>query len=194
MALTSLFGAVLSGGPALAQGPSFSCAQASSSVERLVCADQSLSDLDRKLAEVFVQAAATRMATADPVTLKAEQRGWIKGRDDCWKSKDMRGCVEQLYQDRIVELQARYGLVAAEPPIVWVCDGDAKSLVTVRFFDTDPPTLIAERGGRSSLMYGRSAASGARYEGQNTAFWEHHGEAAVVWGVGAPEMTCRPLR
>ena len=39
--------------------------------------------------------------------LKAEQRGWIKGRNDCWKSDDMRGCVANEYRYRINELKDR---------------------------------------------------------------------------------------
>ncbi|UCD78104.1 MAG: MliC family protein [Desulfobacterales bacterium] len=32
--------------------------------------------------------------------------------------------------------------------------------------------------------------SGAKYQGQNESFWEHQGEAAIVWGYGSPEMRC----
>lgn len=39
--------------------------------------------------------------------LKAEQRGWIKGRNDCWRSDDMRGCVAGEYRLRINELKDR---------------------------------------------------------------------------------------
>jgi len=30
------------------------------------------------------------------------------------------------------------------------------------------------------------------YEGRNEMFWEHQGEARIVWGYQAPEMTCKP--
>lgn len=39
--------------------------------------------------------------------LKAEQRGWVKGRNDCWKSGDQRGCVKRSYDERIGELKDR---------------------------------------------------------------------------------------
>jgi len=30
-----------------------------------------------------------------PLVLTAEQRGWIKGRNECWKSDNKRRCVEE---------------------------------------------------------------------------------------------------
>lgn len=172
-------------------GPSFSCARAEEgSIEALVCGDAQLSALDRRLAEVFA-AAAGEAVNEQPPVLKAEQRGWIKGRDDCWKSDDRRSCVLTEYQHRIAELQARYRLVEGTGPVRFTCDGDPRSEVVATFFPTEPPTLIAERGDSVSLMYLERSASGSRYQGRNEAFWEHQGEVTVTWGYGAPEMRCR---
>ncbi|TWA60927.1 uncharacterized protein FBZ84_113126 [Azospirillum baldaniorum] len=172
-------------------GPSFSCATVEAgSIERMVCTDAGLSALDRKLAEVYGEA-TSKAADEHPPVLKAEQRGWIKGRNDCWKADDRRACVEEQYRLRIAELQARYRLVPAIGPVRFACDGQAGNELTATFFETDPPTMIAERGDEVSLMVGQPAASGARYQGRNESFWEHQGEARVTWGYGAPEMTCR---
>ncbi len=175
---------------AAATGPSYDCAQAAvGSIEKLVCGDEALSALDRKLAQVY--AAATRKATNEhPPVLRAEQRGWIKGRDDCWKAEDRRKCVETEYLRRIAELQARYRLVQAIGPVVYACDGDPRNEVVATYFRTDPPTLIAERGDQVSLMYLQASGSGARYRGRNESLWEHQGEALITWGHGSPEMRC----
>lgn len=171
-------------------GPSFSCAKAEEgSIEALVCGDPQLSALDRRLAEVFA-AAAAKAVNEQPPVLKAEQRGWIKGRDDCWKSDDRRSCVLTEYQRRIAELEARYQLVAGTGPVRFTCDGDPSSEVVATFFPTEPPTLIAERGDSVSLMYLERSASGSRYQGRNETFWEHQGEATVTWGYGTAEMRC----
>jgi uncharacterized protein len=165
----------------------------SGSIEEMVCKDKNLSALDRKLAEVYA-AALKKAANEHPPVLKAEQRGWIKGRNDCWKSKDRRTCVADNYRLRITELQAKYRLVPATGPVTWACDGDPKNEVVVTFFKTDPPTLIAERGDQVSLMYLQPAASGVRYQGPNESYWEHQGEATITWGYGAPEMRCTKKR
>jgi uncharacterized protein len=186
MCLSAVFQA-----PARAAEPSFDCDKAEGTVEETICADDELAALDNELAAVY--AAAARKATNEnPPVLKAEQRGWIKGRNDCWKSDDPRACVADTYRLRIAELQARYRLVPEKGPVWYVCDGDPRNEVVVRYFKTDPPTLIAERGDQVSLMVAQSSASGAKYQGRNETFWEHRGEATVVWGYEAPEMRCLP--
>ncbi|MFO1394041.1 MAG: MliC family protein [Steroidobacteraceae bacterium] len=174
-------------------GPSFSCANVEQgSIEALVCGDAGLSALDRKLAGVHAE--ARRKATSEhPPVLAATQRGWIKGRDDCWKDKDVRACVADAYTMRIVELQARYRLVPQVGPVSFACDGDPRNELVVTYFRTEPGSLIAERGDETSLMTQQPAASGARYQGRNESFWEHQGVATVVWGYEAKPMQCRPL-
>lgn len=176
------------------QGPSYDCNKVTAhSIEAQICDDGELSALDRELAIVY--AAATEKASSEhPPQLKAEQRGWIKGRNECWKSDDKRACVREAYRYRIAELQARYRLVPGRGPVRFVCEGDPANEVIATFYKTDPPTLVAERGDSVSVMYGQPSASGAKYQGRNESFWEHQGEAKITWGYDAPEMRCKPLR
>jgi uncharacterized protein len=169
--------------------PAFDCKKATGTVEPFVCGDEELTALDRKMAEVFA-AAAKKTANERPPTLKAAQRGWIKGRNDCWKSSDVRACVSDEYKRRIAELQARYRLVPMKGPFFFACDSNPANELVATFFETNPEVMIAERGEQVSLMYSQPAASGARYQGRNESFWEHQGEARVVWGYGATEMRC----
>jgi len=92
---------------------------------------------------------------------------------------------------RIAELQARYRLVPQQGPVTYQCDGDPRNEVVVTFFETDPPTAIAEHGDSVSMMYLQPSASGAKYVGRNETFWEKSGEALVTWGFEAPEMRCK---
>ena len=100
---TALF---LQGAAAWSASPSFNCAKASSSVEKLICNDAELAGLDRSLSSLYSRVLENSSA-ADKKRLKTEQRGRVKGRDDCWKSDDMRGCVAQEYRYRIDELKDR---------------------------------------------------------------------------------------
>jgi uncharacterized protein len=179
-------------GAALAQGPSFFCAKArTGSIEEMICSDRTLSSLDRKLADVYME--ASKATNTHRSTLQEEQRGWIKGRDECWTSNDKRRCVEEVYKLRIAELQALYRLVPGLAPVTFACDDDPPSEVIAMFFRTDPPTMVARRGDSMSLMYVQPSGSGARYQGPNESFWEHQGEALVTWGYGAPEMRCKKV-
>jgi uncharacterized protein len=176
--------------PAQADSPAFDCAKArDGSIEKLVCSDAARSSLDRTLAEVYA-AAARKAGNEHPPTLKAEQIGWIRGRNDCWKSDDRRACVETEYRQRIVSLQARYRLVAGSGPATFFCDGDRRNELIVTFFATDPQTLIAERGDATSLMVRQSTGPEARYVGRNETFTGTDGTAVVTWGYGALPMRC----
>jgi len=177
-----------------AASPGFDCAKVRQpSTEAIVCADVELSKLDRQMAQVYA-AALKKAHNQRPPLLKAEQRGWIKGRNDCWKSADRHQCIAESYRLRIAELQARYRLIPPMATVRYACDGNPANEVVATFFNTNPATLIAERGDAVSFMVQQRSASGARYQGRNVSLWEHQGEAKVVWGYQTPEMRCRPLR
>jgi len=180
-------------GTAMAQVPTYDCDEAEiNSIEAMICQDKDLSRFDRELSDVY--GAASKKATNEHLSvLKAEQRGWIKGRDDCWKNDDKRRCVRDEYQRRIVELQAKYRLVPSNGPVEFVCKNKPESQVFVTFFKTNPPTLIAKHGDGVSLMYLQRSASGARYEGRNEVFWEHQGEALITWGNESTQMHCTKM-
>ena len=188
------FGCFAFGQAAMAQGPSYACDNVEpGSIEDMVCKDEELAALDRDLSGVY-SAALKKAVNEHPPLLKAGQRGWIKGRDDCWKADVERDCVREQYQLRIAELQASYRLLPGSGPIFFSCDDEFGSEVIVTFFQTDPPTLIAERGDSVSLMYLLPSASGTKYQGRNESFWEHQGKALITWGHGSPEMRCEKMR
>ncbi|GMG86358.1 lysozyme inhibitor LprI family protein [Biformimicrobium ophioploci] len=95
----------------IAVTPSFPCTpRLQSSIEQMICLDTGLAALDRELAEVFQKALEKTVDENEQKYLRAEQRGWIKGRNDCWKSEDRRRCAEESYRRRIAELNDRYQL------------------------------------------------------------------------------------
>jgi uncharacterized protein len=106
-AFSSLAAALcLAAGTAWAASPSFDCAKASHEVEKLICNDAELAKLDRSLSDLYGTVLKHTPAGQQKM-LKTEQRGWVKGRNDCWKSGDMRGCVAAEYKTRIDELKDR---------------------------------------------------------------------------------------
>jgi uncharacterized protein len=174
-------------------GPSFDCAKKlTSSVEQRICADPKLAALDRQMADVYA-AATAKASPADAQALSAMQRGWIKGRNGCWKSADVPACVETSYRQRIAELQARYELMAPVGSARYECPGSPPREASAAFFATDPPTAIVDFAGVSQLMFAAPSGSGARYTGGNRQFWEHQGVAMIRWGAAASEISC-PIR
>lgn len=175
--------------------PSFDCGRAEGEVERLICTDGELARLDRQLDSVWTRV-QSRMAEGDMPPgdrdrIRAEQRGWIRGRNECWKADDPRRCVVESYRRRAVALEAGFGLVEAGPTTFWSCRGTPADEFVVTFFETDPPSARVERGDGSDVMVAEPAASGTRYVGSfGRQAWLRGDEATFVWPQG-DTVPCR---
>jgi uncharacterized protein len=157
--------------------PSFDCAAATSDAEKLVCSDPALAALDRRLAEVHARAKAA--PGADHARLAAEQRGWAKGRDDCWKSVERSRCVSEAYMTRTAQLQIDNGETKAPEAAAYECDDNSKRFTVVYYNDLDPKTAVVTWGDDQALAFPMMAASGARYGREGMEIWEHQGELSV---------------
>lgn len=77
--------------------PSFDCAKASSKIEKLICSDADLADLDMALGDTF----STRIKAStesDKKALRESQKEWIKNvRNACQDVK----CASDAYTDRL---------------------------------------------------------------------------------------------
>ena len=95
---------------------------------------------------------------------------------------------------RIAELQARYRLLPHRGPDRYACAGDARNELLVSWFDTQPPTLYAERGDSVSLMFREPqppAPGEVLYVGRNESLRVRpSGQLGLRWGVDATEITC----
>lgn len=93
-----------------AQAASFDCSKAGTKVEKLICADESLSERDEQMAEAY--RAALKQAAA-PETLKKRQMQWLKDlRRYCKTAK----CVEGTYWARTRALEDGEGARVYDTP------------------------------------------------------------------------------
>ncbi len=176
--------------------PSFDCSKASGSIEELICQNDELATLDHKLAKYFKL--ATESYPAEELkTLKAGQRGWIKGRNDCWKSEDKSGCVRSNYQQRITDLQITTGSAEITHSAVFLCNPEKHDSITAVFYnETELPaavlTRLSDGVDEQKLLFLTHSGSGSRYLGQNVEFWSKGSEAIVTWGViDTAEFKCK---
>ena len=181
-------------GIAVAQ-PSFDCRKAGSEAEKLVCSDERLSQLDQRLAQTYkaaVSAAETLDAGADAALkdLRASQRGWIKGRDECWKAQDLRDCVESSYLIREGELVATWFLRDPMATASYSCENNPANEVTTYFFDTELPSVRLEYGDGVRTGFLVPAASGSKYTTQfGGMFWTKGDSSQFSWTEG-DAMSC----
>lgn len=182
----------LSAAAQAADGPTFNCAKAQGKVEQAICADAGLAARDRALADAYKAAAAkAKGKLAD--TLRAEQRGWVKGRNDCWKAegnetwitatwtvKTVKDCVDAQYRLRTAELQSVWRLL---PPATafFACNGNPADEVVVNAFASDPATIRLERGDRTVTLWQVGAAADGRFEGRNIDLVRQGANLKVNW-------------
>ena len=155
--------------------PSFDCAKAESSAQKLVCTDANLAALDREVDRLFVLARDGKsLSETRRKELLAVQRGWIKGVDDCWKSDNLRHCVVENYAMRTHQLRQGYAEARSEDdkgissgPSAMRCVG-LDALIGTTYVQSNPASVYAEWLDHGVLMESVPVASGVRYEG--TAF------------------------
>ena len=82
-----------------ARAATFDCDKASTFVEKVICSDTRLTNLDDQLGRQYKDALA---ASSNSGALKAEQKAWLSSRDQC-KDSD---CIMKAYDDRISILSA----------------------------------------------------------------------------------------
>ncbi len=151
-------------------GPSFSCARVTSTVNKLICATPALAALDRELAEMFTTVAA--QPTIDRAALQAEESKWVS---DLQRRCNDAACIESAYRGRIDDLRAKSAHAAspaadaetrpfpAPDPLL----ASARALIgkscvgfnfldalkpggpdpLAGFFEPQPPSLVGARGG-----------------------------------------------
>ena len=163
-----------------AEGPAFDCTNAEGQVEQLICRDAELAAFDVRL-DSFYRRAVESYPAEELDTLKAFQRGWIKGRNDCWKADDVSTCVRQSYRVRITELQIGSGALEAPQPVGYSCNEDES--ITASFYEAAelPAAVLTRVPDDQVIAYRVPAASGAKYEGRNVTFWTKGDEATVTW-------------
>jgi uncharacterized protein len=168
-------------------GPAFDCAKAEREIEQLVCQDETLAAKDLKLASVYRSAiAAIEKAGAGAAeaikALRATQRGWISGWNDCWKADDKRQCALERYEQRTAYLQARYFLIDGGAPVLYTCNSSPADEIVATFIATDPPSVRLERGDSLTVGILSPSSSGSRYEAEfGVYFWVDGGRAQVAW-------------
>lgn len=106
--------AVLCQSAMVARAASFDCAKASTQVERVICSDPTLSDLDMRVAQAYRAAAGGQ----DAVAIRTEQRQWLSEvRSKC---TDVR-CLTEAYNARLEALRRGQhrtsGVSRCDPPV-----------------------------------------------------------------------------
>ncbi len=165
----------------------FDCATPANKAQQLVCDDQQFTDLDRHVQTAYQQALAR--PGADRATLTTAQSAFATMRDGCADSVELRTCVLEAYQTRLVELAIADPATVAPPVVTYNCPADAGTLTAQFYNQLDPKTAVLDWKGVRVILFIQPSGSGARYGRQGSEYWEHQGE--VNLDLGGTKFVCR---
>lgn len=181
--------------------PSFNCKKAKASAEQLICRDAQLARLDRETQRLYLLARdGAKLTRARRKELIAYQRGWIKGRNDCWKATDLRRCVEENYVIRIHELRRGYAAARARNgdgisrgPLALACRNfDAG--ISLSFVEAEPALAYLGWRDKAVVLKQQPSGSGSRYTARTTEgaySLSLKGDGAVLELPGKRNLSCR---
>ncbi len=184
-----------------AADPSFDCTKAENDAEVAICASDMLADLDVEVTRLY-RLAVAGVSGARRDELKAMQRGWIKGRDECWKSSlGLETCIANEHAFRIMDLRTGYASARDRDetgislgPKVLNCDG-FDAAIGVVFVNSSAPMAVLKWRDMAVALSSVPSGSGAKYEsdafldGASSLFTE--GDEALFMPPGGAELKCR---
>lgn len=174
--------------------PSFSCSgEHLSSVEQLICTDSELARLDVQLQHEYQALLAQTDDEALTSHLRALQRGWIKGRDECWKSSPVGACVAREYRLRLSAVQELAGQISQSRRVVTVCEPLPEHEMVIHFYPTQPPIATLTWRGKASLLYRDDSASATIYRGAGTQLRQQDSEFIIDGLEEETSLSCQPL-
>jgi uncharacterized protein len=162
-----------------AEAASFDCANAERDIEKLICTDQELNELD-ELAISYYQSAARTASGARHRLLQKSQRDWLQERDKCGGST-VRKCLFMRYTARLLRLEVQYGQGDATSPLTYRC-GELEHEIDVSFFKTVPPAVSLSLGRANEPVTAilQPSDKGEKYvAADGLVFWASGEEASI---------------
>jgi uncharacterized protein len=178
---------------------SFDCATARASVEKLICRDPQLMQMDIELTRLYRLALTDDHSVPRPDKIMIDQQFWIDARNQCASDPAPKACTIRHYAERAHQL--RQGSVIArtkdpdrltEGPLAFRCTG-FNALLAATFFNTQPGVVYLKWANSSITLSQVQNDSGTQYTGKdsqgNYSFWQD-GNAVLFQKPGSGEMSC----
>jgi uncharacterized protein len=174
-----------------ARAASLNCATATSVVERAICEDPGLNELEELVVRLYRSASST-IASARRQALQEDQHKWLEERGEC-DGPSIRQCLSERYRARALVLEVEYGQGNSTRPLIYRCDA-LEHQISVAFFKTDPPAVSLSLGGSSSepvTAVLQPSDRGEKYvAAKGLVFWAVGDQASLALATGK-EAACR---
>ncbi|MEB0225741.1 MliC family protein [Pseudomonas sp. 10S4] len=183
---------------------SFDCASARASIEKLICRDPQLTQMDIELTRLYHLALTDERSVPPPDKVTIDQQFWIESRNQCGSGPEPKACAIRSYAERAHQLRQGSAIVRTkdpdrltEGPLAFRCTG-FNPLIAATFFNTQPGVVYLKWANTSITLSQVPSDSGARYTGKdnqgNYSFWQNGNEVLFQKpGSGAMSCTAEPV-
>jgi uncharacterized protein len=166
------------------------CANVSYDIDKAICRDAALSELDRSVSNLFMSASNVLTGSRHQA-LQSSQRDWLRERGKCAESSLTR-CLYERYKSRILVLEVQYGQGSSTSPFVYRCD-ELEREITAAFFKTEPPTVSLSLGDARNdplMAVLELSGKGEKYvTSDGLVFWATGDDASIALNNGK-KTTC----
>ncbi|MBK5301371.1 MliC family protein [Erwinia sp. TH29] len=178
---------------------SFDCATARASVEKLICRDPQLMQMDIELTRLYRLALTDDHSVPRPDKVMIDQQFWVDARNQCASTSEPKACTIRHYAERAHQLRQGSAIVRTkdpdrltEGPLAFRCTG-LNALIAATFFNTQPGVVYLKWANSSITLNQVQSDSGTQYIGKdyqgNYRFWQD-GNVVLFQKPGSGEMSC----
>ncbi|HCS44724.1 MAG TPA: hypothetical protein DIW52_18165 [Pseudomonas sp.] len=182
-----------------AESPSFDCAKASAAIEKLICRDPQLAQMEIELTRLYRLALTDERSVPRPDKIMIDQQFWIESRNQCASTPAPKACTIRSYAERAHQLRQGSAIVRTkdpdrltEGPLAFRCPG-FNALIAATFFNTQPGVVYLKWANTSITLSQVPSDSGTHYTGKdhqgNYSFWQN-GNVVLFQKPGSGEMSC----
>jgi uncharacterized protein len=178
---------------------SYDCAKATAAVEKLICRDSQLAQMDIELMRLYRLALTDEHSVPRPDKVLIDQQFWVDARDQCASRPDPRACTISSYAQRAHQLRQGSAIVRTkdphrltEGPLAFRCNG-LNALIAATFFTTQPGVVYLAWAKSSITLNQVPSDVGAQYIGkdlQGTYSFRQDGNDALFQKPGSAVQSC----
>ncbi|WP_085726329.1 lysozyme inhibitor LprI family protein [Pseudomonas sp. R37(2017)] len=178
---------------------SFDCAGSRVSVEKLICHDAQLAQMDLELNRLYLLALTDDHSVPRPDKVEVDQRFWIDARNQCGSGPQARACVIRSYAERAHQLRQGSAIARTrdpsrrtEGPLAYRCAGFSP-LISATFFTVEPGVVFLKWANGSVTLNQVPSSYGTQYTGKDykgSYSFRQIGNDVFLQIPGSGQMSC----
>lgn len=178
---------------------SYDCNKATATVEKLICRDSQLAQMDIELTRLYRLALTDENSVPRPDKVLIDQQFWMDARNQCASGPDPRGCTISSYARRAHQLRQGSAIVRtkdphrlSEGPLAFRCTG-LNALMAATFFTTQPGVVYLVWANSSITLNQVPSDFGTQYIGKDALgsySFRQDGNAILFQKPGSGVLNC----